>query len=179
MRLDVWVLGSFSKTGAATAVHSSLVSLSAPYIITMDADHSHPAQFVEELWNHRDQSHMLIASRYVPGGIADMSLFRRALSGILNRTFGWLLALPFRDLSSGFRLYRRDVLLALHPVARDFDILEELLIELYARGCVIREVAFHSEPRGAGHSHARLWKFGWSYLKTLSRMWVRRFQQRV
>ena len=97
---------------------------------------------------------------------------------ILNRTFGWLLALPFRDLSSGFRLYRRDVLLALHPVARDFDILEELLIELYARGCVIREIAFHYKPRGAGHSHARLLKSGWSHLKTLSRMWVWRFQQR-
>ena len=164
------------EPGYGGALMAGFAASTAPYIVTMDADLSHPAQFVEELWKHRDQAQMLIASRYVPGGIADMSLLRRALSGILNRTFGWFLALPFRDLSSGFRLYRRDVLLPLHPAARDFDILEELLIELYAKGCVIREVPFHYKPRGAGQSHARLLKFGWSYLKTLSRMWARRFR---
>jgi dolichol-phosphate mannosyltransferase len=166
------------ERGYGGALMAGFSSSTSPYIVTMDADLSHPAQFVEELWNHRDQAHMLIASRYVPGGIADMSMSRRALSEILNRVFGWLLALPFRDLSSGFRLYKRDLLLGLHPVARDFDIEQELLIELYARGCLIREVAFHYKPRGSGHSHVRLLKFGWSYVKTLTRMWRLRFQSR-
>ena len=93
------------------------------------------------------QAQMLIASRYVPGGMADMSSSRRALSWILNRTFGLVLALPFRDLSSGFRLYNRDMLLALRPAARDFDVLEELLIDLYVKGCAIREVRPRQQVR--------------------------------
>jgi dolichol-phosphate mannosyltransferase len=117
------------ERGYGGALIAGFAASTAPYIVTMDADLSHPAKFVEELWRHRDQAQMLLASRYVPGGITEMSLLRRTLSGILNRTFGWVLVLPFGDLSSGFRLYRRDVLLALHPVARDFDILEEPLIE--------------------------------------------------
>ena len=60
------------------------------------------------------------------------------------------------------------MLFALRPAAHDFDVLEELLIDLYAQGCAISEVAFHYKPRGAGRSHARLLKCGGSYLKTLS-----------
>ena len=164
------------ERGYGGALLAGFDASTAPYIVTMDADLSHPAQFVEELWKRRDQAQMLIASRYVPGGRADMSWSRRMLSWILNRTFGLVLALPFRDLSSGFRLYNRDMLLALRPAARDFDVLEELLIDLYVKGCAIREVPFHYKPRGAGRSHARLLKFGWSYLKTLSRMCVLRFR---
>jgi dolichol-phosphate mannosyltransferase len=166
------------ERGYGGALIAGFDASTAPFIVTMDADLSHPAQFVQELWSRRNQAQMLIASRYVPGGMADMSFSRRALSGILNRTFGLVLALPFRDLSSGFRLYRRDILRAVRPAARDFDVLEELLIELYAKGCVIREVPFHYKPRGAGRSHARLLKFGWSYLKTLSRMYILRFRSR-
>lgn len=53
--------------------------------------------------------------RSVPEGMADMSWALRVLSWILNRTLDLVLALPFRDLSSGFRLYKRDMLLALRP----------------------------------------------------------------
>ena len=97
-----------------------------------------------------------------------MSWTRRALSSILNRTFGSVIALPFRDLSKRIPFVWRDMLLALRPASRDFDILEELLIDLYAQGCAISEVPFHCKPRGSGRSHARLLKFGRSYLKTLS-----------
>jgi dolichol-phosphate mannosyltransferase len=179
------VAGSFGarvilqkERGYGGALIAGFGASNAPYVVTMDADLSHPAQFVEELWNCRDQAQMLIASRYVPGGMAEMSLSRRALSAILNYTFALVLALPFRDLSSGFRLYKRDILLELRPVARDFDVLEELLIDLHAKGCTIREVPFHYKPRGAGRSHARLLKFGWSYLKTLSRMCILRYGSR-
>jgi dolichol-phosphate mannosyltransferase len=145
----------------------------------MDADLSHPAQFVEELWNRRNEADVLIASRYVDGGSAEMTLTRCALSRILNSTFGLLLALPFRDLSSGFRLYKRDAVATLDLCSRDFDVLEEILIKLFVNKYVIREVPFHYKPRGTGRSHARLLKFGWAYLRTLVRMAKLRFWSKV
>jgi ubiquinone/menaquinone biosynthesis C-methylase UbiE len=113
----------------------------------------------------------VIASRYVPGGKADMGGIRRLLSHILNITYGRVLSLAVKDLSSGFRLYRRNVLQGIPLHSRDFDVLQEILIRIQSEGWRVQEVPFHYMSRGSGKSHARLLKFGWAYLKTLLRMW--------
>jgi SAM-dependent methyltransferase len=137
----------------------------------MDADLSHRPVFLDEFWRRRDEAEVLIASRYVAGGRADMGWFRRLLSHVLNRTYGRVLSLPFRDMSSGFRMYRREVFAGLSPAAQDFDILEEILIRVHAEGWRILEVPFQYMARGSGRSHVRLFKFGLAFLKTLVRMW--------
>jgi dolichol-phosphate mannosyltransferase len=159
------------ERGYGGALLAGFAATEAPYIVTMDADLSHRPIFLEEFWRRRHDAEVLIASRYVAGGRADMGWFRRLLSHILNRTYGRVLSLPLRDLSSGFRMYRRDVLTNLKIRARDFDVLEEILIRVHAEGWMIREVPFHYTARGSGRSHARLLKFGWAFLKTLIRMW--------
>jgi SAM-dependent methyltransferase len=137
----------------------------------MDADLSHRPVFLDEFWKRRHEAEVLVASRYVASGRADMGWFRRLLSHILNRTYSRVLSLPLRDLSSGFRMYRREVLANLVIQARDFDVLEEILIRVHAEGWRILEVPFHYMTRGSGRSHARLFKFGRAFLKTLVRMW--------
>ncbi len=159
------------EPGYGGALLAGFAASSAPYIVTMDADLSHRPVFLAEFWKRRDQAEALIASRYIPGGRADMGGFRRLLSHILNRTYSRVLSLPVRDLSSGFRMYRRDVLQGLSFVARDFDVLEEILIRVHAEGWRIAEVPFHYMARGSGSSHVRLFKFGLAFLKTLVRMW--------
>jgi dolichol-phosphate mannosyltransferase len=159
------------ERGYGGALLAGFAATEAPYIVTMDADLSHRPIFLEEFWRRRNDAEVLIASRYVPGGRADMGRVRRLLSHILNRTYGRVLSLPLRDLSSGFRMYRRDVLANLKIRARDFDVLEEILIRVHAEGWMILEVPFHYMARGSGRSHARLFKFGWAFLKTLVRMW--------
>src|SRR2546425_6677394 len=80
------------------------------YVLTLDADGSHDPAFLGDLWKARRDGDVVIASRYVAGGTAEMPAWRRALSRILNVTFGRGLSLPVHDLSSGFRLYHRAVL---------------------------------------------------------------------
>jgi dolichol-phosphate mannosyltransferase len=159
------------ERGYGGALLAGFAATTAPYLVTMDADLSHRPLFLEEFWRRRAEAEVLIASRYVPGGRADMGRFRRVLSQILNRTYRRALSLPLRDLSSGFRMYRRDVLRGLTLQARDFDFLEEILIRMYAEGWRIVEVPFHYMSRGSGRSHARLLRFGWAFAKTLARMW--------
>ena len=118
-----------------------------------------------------EQAELIIASRYVPGGKATVSPSRRVLSVILNALFRIVLRVPARDLSSGFRLYRREALQQLHLRSRDFDVLEEILVLVYRHGWRILEVPFHYMPRQSGSSHAKLIRFGWAYIKTLVRMW--------
>ncbi len=159
------------ERGYGEALLAGLAATTASYIVTMDADLSHRPVFLEEFWRRRDEAEVLIASRYVAGGQADMGRFRWLLSHMLNRTYSRVLSLPLRDLSSGFRMYRRDVLAGLKLHARDFDVLEEILIRIHAEGWRIQEVPFHYMARSAGRSHVRLFKFGWAFLKTLVRMW--------
>jgi dolichol-phosphate mannosyltransferase len=159
------------ERGYGGALLAGFAATAAPYIVTMDADLSHRPVFLEEFWKRRNEAELLIASRYIAGGSAEMSWFRRLLSHILNWTYSRVLSLHLRDLSSGFRMYRREVLVGLMLQARDFDILEEILIRIHAEGWRIQEVPFHYMARSSGRSHVRLFRFGWAFLKTLHRMW--------
>lgn len=141
------------------------------FIVTLDADGSHDPAFINDLWAARSQAEVVIASRYLPGGAADMPRWRWVLSRVLNATFRRGLSLPVRDLSSGFRLYRRAALLELTLTGTDFDVLEEILIRALAAGFRVREVPFRYRARVAGRSHARLLKFALSYLRTFVAMW--------
>ncbi|MFQ6672700.1 MAG: glycosyltransferase, partial [Candidatus Tectimicrobiota bacterium] len=160
-----------TEPGYGGALKAGFETARGQVVITMDADCSHDPAVVRELWAHRTEADLLIASRYVPGGRAEMSLGRLVLSRVLNVSFAWLLALPVKDLSSGFRLYHRSTLERLPFKSRDFDVLEEILIHAYADGFTVREVPFHYRPRVHGRSHVKLARFARSYLVTLLRMW--------
>ncbi len=160
-----------SRPGYGGALAAGFAQARGEYILTMDADLSHSPRFISTLWQARTRAELVIASRYVPGGAAEMPLLRLILSRILNVIFGRGMSLPIRDVSSGFRLYRSAALQGVHLESTHFDVLEEILIRLYAEGWQIIEVPFQYEARANGSSHATLVKFGWAYLKTLWRMW--------
>ena len=158
------------ERGYGGALLAGFAAARAPYVITMDADLSHPPECLKDFWKLRDRAELMIASRYVPGGKADMGGGRRLLSHILNRTYALVLGLKLRDISSGFRMYDRKVLANIDLKARDFDSLEEILVKIYISGGRVRELPFHYQARNTGETHAKLIKFGWAYAKTLLRM---------
>jgi dolichol-phosphate mannosyltransferase len=77
----------------------------------MDSDLSHdPAELGGLLEAARD-NHLVIGSRYVPGGsVTNWSRTRLALSRGGNLYARWMLGLPVHDATSGFRVYRADAL---------------------------------------------------------------------
>lgn len=97
-----------TERGYGGALLAGFAATRAAFIVTMDADLSHRPSFIVEMWKNRSNAHVLIGSRYVPGGEAEMTLSRRILSKALNTTYARVLSLPLKDLSSGFRMYRED-----------------------------------------------------------------------
>jgi len=160
-----------SLPGYGGALQEGFRHARGAYIITLDADLSHPPDFVTALWQSRGQGELVVASRYVPGGKAEMPVMRWILSRILNITFSRAISVPVRDVSSGFRLYKATLLQDMPIQSLHFDVLEEILIRALDAGWRVIEVPFHYKPRASGKSHAKLLKFGWAYLKTLLRMW--------
>lgn len=159
------------ERGFGGALLAGFAASTAPFVVTMDADLSHRPLFLKDLWRERGEAELVIASRYVKGGKADMGPVRHLSSYVLNRIYSRVLGLQLRDLSSGFRMYRRNILTSLDLQARDFDAQGEILMKLHVQGCRIKEVPFHYRVRNSGRSHARLLRFGWAFSKTLFRMW--------
>lgn len=157
------------RPGYGAALREAFAQARGRYVATLDSDLSHPPDVLKLLYRNRDRADLLIASRFVRGGLAIMPLHRRLLSLVLNRVFSRVLAVPVADLSSGFRLYRRDMLSRLEARHDDFSFLQEILVAAYVAGYSVHEVPFHYFPRLSGSSKARIFEFGISYLKLLRR----------
>jgi dolichol-phosphate mannosyltransferase len=155
--------------GYANALRQGIGECRQDFILTLDADMSHRLDFLDAMLDAGRSADLVIASRYVGAGSADMPAGRRMLSVTLNGVFRRLLGLPIKDLSSGFRLYRRASLRELAPEGDYFDVLPEIAALAHLRGHRVREIPFHYHPREAGVSKARILRFAPSYVRTLLR----------
>ncbi len=156
--------------GYGGALRAGFAAATGDYVLTLEADGSHDPSVIASLWAAKNQADVVIASRYLAGGAADMPQPRKALSRLLNLVYRRGLALPVRDLSSGYRLYRGASLRSLSFEAYDFDLLEEILIRMMAAGDRIEEVPFRYRA-GPSKSRARLARFAMSYVRTFGAMW--------
>ncbi|MBK7972533.1 MAG: glycosyltransferase [Deltaproteobacteria bacterium] len=151
--------------GYGAALAEAFRRVRGRHVVTMDADLSHSPFVIRDLYRRRLEADVLIASRYVRHGFSETDPLRAWLSRVLNGVFRVALDLPYLDLSSGYRLYRRQALDELELRSRDFDVLIEILVRVHNRGFRIAEVPFHYRPRRYGESNARLVKFAMSYLE--------------
>lgn len=79
------------------------------FLVSMDADRSHPAEAIPKLLGAADGADLVVASRYVQGvSVRNWPLRRVLLSALANRYARAVTSLPCSDLTSGFCLYRAE-----------------------------------------------------------------------
>ncbi|TSC80081.1 MAG: hypothetical protein G01um101429_285 [Parcubacteria group bacterium Gr01-1014_29] len=84
------------------------------YIIQMDADLSHDPASIPRFLEKIESCDVVLGSRYTRGGgIENWSLIRRMVSRFGNIYASLVLGIPYRDLTSGFKCFRREVLEAI------------------------------------------------------------------
>ncbi|OHA05802.1 MAG: hypothetical protein A3I44_01865 [Candidatus Sungbacteria bacterium RIFCSPLOWO2_02_FULL_51_17] len=104
------------KTGIGAAyVEAFQTILNDPqkpdYIIQMDADLSHDPRTIPAMLAHAEKYDVVLGSRYITGGaIVNWDLTRRLISRFGNFYARTVLWLPYRDLTGGFKCFRREVL---------------------------------------------------------------------
>jgi dolichol-phosphate mannosyltransferase len=78
----------------------------------MDADFSHPPEKIQQLLRALDGCDVAMGSRYIPGGSLDVNwpLWRKGLSTFGNIYARTILGMPMKDVTGGFRLWRRSTL---------------------------------------------------------------------
>ncbi len=87
------------------------LNLGADYTIEMDGDLSHQPRFILLLLESAQTFDLVIGSRFVPGGRdAERSFVRRFITFLVRNFIRRYFHLPVKDVSSGFRCFRRRVL---------------------------------------------------------------------
>jgi dolichol-phosphate mannosyltransferase len=119
----VYVLHRPHKEGlgpAYLAGFARALELGADLIMEMDCDFSHHPADVPRLAAAAQTADLVIGSRYVPGGgTRNWGLLRRLISRGGSRYAQLLLAVRVRDLTGGFKCYRRAVLETIDLAAID------------------------------------------------------------
>ncbi len=164
------VFNASKGSGYGDILRTGISNARGEYVITLDADFAYVADFVPVIWARRHEAEVVIGSRYVRGAVAEMGFGRRLASRALNLVYRVGLSIPFRDLSSGFRLYRRKVLLDIEPLeAHGLDVLPEIIVKALCQGWNVIEVPFWY--RGAQPwTRTRMVRFGGAYATTLGRL---------
>lgn len=149
-----------AKLGLGTAYiagfKKAIQDLAAERILTMDADFSHNPRYIPDMIALSRTSHVVISSRYVPGGgTRNCSRKRIFLSRVANFVARALLGLKARDATAGFRLYRREVLQSIpldEIFSSGYSFLVEMLFLCQRRGWQIGEVPIIFEDRRKGQT---------------------------
>lgn len=126
------------------------------YLISMDADRSHPATTIPALLRAAEASDLVVASRYVHGvSVRNWPLRRVLLSAMANAYARSVTSLPCSDLTSGFCLYRAEIardILAGNLFASGYAFLIEMKYRAWRAGARLYEVPYTFVERRLGTS---------------------------
>jgi dolichol-phosphate mannosyltransferase len=122
----------------------------------MDADFSHDPADLPRLVAAADAADLVLGSRYVPGGgVTDWGMARRAISRGGSLYARLLLGVPVRDLTGGFKCFRREVLesLDLGAIGTDgYGFQIEMTYRAIRAGFRVAEVPILFRERRVGNS---------------------------
>lgn len=130
-------------------------------IVQMDADLSHPPELLPRMLQALEQADIVLGSRYISGGSVDnhWPMWRKGLSAFGNFYARTILGMSIRDVTGGYRAWRRDVLASL-PLERirsnGYAFLIELTYIAYRLGYTFHETPFYFADRSAGQSKMSL-----------------------
>lgn len=126
------------------------------YIFEMDADFSHQPKYLPDFLQKIKSADLVLGSRNIPGGgVENWSWPRRFISWFANITIRFILGVPMRDLTGGYKCFRREVLekLDLDRVeSSGYNFQIELTYKAYKKGFKIVETPIIFVERRAGKS---------------------------
>ncbi len=124
------------------------------YVVEMDGDFSHQPKHIPELLKACEDYDLVIGSRFVKGGKdQDRNLVRRIITFFVRSFIRHRFRIPVRDVSSGFRCFRREVLEAIDLddlISVNPSIVLEILYKVHLLGFTMKEVPIEFIDRTRG-----------------------------
>lgn len=139
----------------------------ADYVIEMDADFSHHPKYIPHLLEAMYDADIAVGSRFVNGGKdVNRGIVRKVitlLAGVYIRT---LLKLKIKDVTSGYRCFKREVLEAIglnSIISIGPSIVSEVYYKAHLKGFLFKEIPIEFVDRVYGQSKLN----GVTLIKTL------------
>ncbi len=154
------VMHRAAKMGLSSAylqAFHSLMGGQADAIGQMDSDFSHDPAALVQMAKKLETCDLVLGSRYITGGSTDVRwpIWRKALSAWGNFYARSILRIPLRDVTGGFRLWRRETLQAI-PLERvkssGYVFMVEMAYLAYCLQFKIGEVPIYFSDRRWGKS---------------------------
>jgi dolichol-phosphate mannosyltransferase len=156
---DVAVLHRAAKGGLGTAYIAGFrraLAGGAELILEMDSDFSHDPADLSRLIEASARADLVIGSRYVDGGgVTDWGIVRRAISRGGSAYARRVLGLAVRDLTGGYKCFRREVLesVDLDSIgAHGYVFQVEMTYRAIGAGFTVEEVPITFRDRRVGES---------------------------
>jgi dolichol-phosphate mannosyltransferase len=182
-RPPIQVIHRSSKGGLGTAYVAGMLRAladGADFVLQMDADFSHSPAYIPQMLGVMlaTNADVVIGSRYVPGGTLDegWGWWRRLLSRWANLYSRMILGLRIRDMTAGFKLWRRSALqdIGLAEIrSNGYSFQVEMAYLCERLGYRLIEIPIHFEDRRIGRSKLdipvklesawRTWQIRWRY----------------
>ncbi|MBK50191.1 MAG: polyprenol monophosphomannose synthase [SAR202 cluster bacterium] len=145
-------LGSAYKIGYQKAIASDV-----DIVVQMDADLSHSPQYIPEFLKQLDNADIVIGSRYIEGGKVDRdwNLLRKMISKLGVISIRIVTGLKIKDVTSGFKAYKIEVLKALNLEGLKcdgFGFQAEMIHSCAQSGYLIKEHPIYFRDRTKGKS---------------------------
>jgi dolichol-phosphate mannosyltransferase len=143
--------GSAGVEGFKTAL-----KMGADLIIEMDADFSHHPRHIPDLITNANNYHVVLGSRFVPGGAdRDRGMLRQMVTRLAGLYVRTSLGIKIRDVSSGYRCFRKEVFKKVDlddTISAGPAIVLEILYKVCLNGFSVKEVPIIFEDRRQGQT---------------------------
>jgi glycosyltransferase involved in cell wall biosynthesis len=148
------VIHHTKNLGYGAAIRTGLANVRYEWICFTDGDDEYDIYDLEKLIRLRHRYDLIITFRYAKL----YSNFRIFVSWVYNRSLRALFKSRFRDISTGLRLIRRDLVNELDLKSSSPFIGAEIAIKTMLKGFPVGEVGIQTFPREFGHGSATSWR---------------------
>jgi len=144
--------------GNGAAARTGILQASGDVVVMMDGDGQHDPQDIPRLLECFPVYDMIVGARDMQGQAG----YGRGFGNfVLNKLAGYLTSFPVQDLTSGFRAFKRDMIVPyLHLFPNGFSYPTTSTLALLKAGANVRYVPIRARNREKGKSKIRLARDG-------------------
>lgn len=150
--------------GNGAAIKAGARNSTGDLLVFMDADGQHRPEEIAKLIDKIDQGYdMVVGAR---DGAGQANYHRSLANAFYNRLASWMVGHNVRDLTSGFRVVRREKFMEfLYLLPNGFSYPTTITMAFFRAGYAVTYEPIDVQPRMQGtESHIRLWRDGVRFL---------------
>lgn len=174
---NVYVIHRQGKLGIGSAyiagIEYAIEKIFSDIIFTMDSDLSHDPDCIPNFIDLCSKGFdVVVGSRYIEGGgVENWPFYRRFISRGANLFAGSILGVKVHDMTTGYRCYKKKVIMSIDLKtikSNGYSFLEEILYRCVQKNFTIGETPIIFADRKYGNSklsQSEMFKFIWTILK--------------